>query len=283
MPINLRDVLQATANQLKQAGIESARLDARVLVSHVLGLEPSSLITRDSKEVADAELESLKVIVARRLNHEPVSRIVGEREFWSLSFQINSATLDPRPDTETVVDVALGRVAERGPAPQLVLDAGVGSGCILLSLLSEWEGAVGIGVDLSPAALSVSRQNAQRLGYSERALFVASDWLSTVDGPFDVIVANPPYIAEKEAEGLSKDVVDFDPDLALFGGPDGLDAFRRLIPESRAKIAKGGLFVTEFGIGQSEAVTQMLAHSGYRDLEVHKDLAGTDRCVSALA
>ncbi len=281
MARQLQEVLQDACQKLAESGIESGRLDARILIAHVLNDDASSLVTKGELTISEDHLSVFNELISRRQNHEPVSRILGEREFWSLPFQIDANTLDPRPDTETVVEVALKIAAEQGRPPKLILDAGTGSGCILLSLLSEWTSTVGVGLDFSPQALQVAGKNAELLGLSDRARFVVSDWLSAFQGNFDFIVSNPPYIRSGEGRGLPSDVRDFDPALALFAGEDGLAAYRVLIPESRDRIACGGVFVVEVGYDQSTPVCELLEQSGYREITPHKDLSGQDRCISA--
>ena len=283
MPAQLCDVLQISYDRLSRAGIESARLDARLLIAHALGIDASSLVLARPIEISDADVSAIDALVARREKKEPVSRIVGEREFWSLPFRITAATLDPRPDTETLVQTALEVVKEYDVSPLHIIDVGVGSGCILLSLLSEWPNAFGLGIDVSVEALEVARHNACALGLSNRTSFITADWLSGIEGQFDLIVSNPPYISVDEAEALPREVKEFDPDLALYGGVDGLDAYRTLAPESLSRLRRGGMLLLEIGHAQRSAVADILSQNGYRDISVHKDLAGRSRCVSAFA
>ncbi|HET8726651.1 MAG TPA: peptide chain release factor N(5)-glutamine methyltransferase [Alphaproteobacteria bacterium] len=271
--------LQATAvKALSQAGIEDARTDARLLIQHALGLDRSRMLAERDRTVTAAERERVERLVARRLAREPVSRILGMREFWSLEFVLSPATLDPRPDTETVVEAALALVPDRR-GPLRLLDLGTGTGCLLLALLSELPNAVGIGVDRDAEAAATARCNAVRLGLSGRAAFAIGDWGTALGGGFDLVVSNPPYIAEHEMSGLAPEVVRFDPTAALVAGPDGLAAYRAIAADLHRLMAPGGRVVLEVGRGQASAVTDLLARSGVVDLGVRLDLAGIPRVV----
>ncbi|MBY0431580.1 MAG: peptide chain release factor N(5)-glutamine methyltransferase, partial [Rhodospirillales bacterium] len=186
----LGDALRAATGRLGAAGVEAARLDARVLIAHALGIEPLSVVTRQERVLTAEEEEAVEALIARREHREPVSHIVGRREFWSLSFTVTAATLAPRPDSETIVETALDHIADR-QAPLRVLDFGTGTGCLLLALLSELPNARGIGIDRSQAALTVAGDNARRLGLAQRAEFRLGDWGRGLDGLFDVIISNP--------------------------------------------------------------------------------------------
>jgi release factor glutamine methyltransferase len=213
----------------------------------------------------------------RRLKREPVSRILGRREFWSLSLQVTPDTLDPRPDTETVVEAVLEAVPDRR-APLRLLDFGTGSGCILLALLSELPRAQGVGVDINPGAAAAAAENARRLGLGDRARFVVGDWGKEIDGAFDVIVSNPPYIPDEAIAGLEPEV-HFDPPAALAGGADGLTCYRALGPELTRLLALDGVAALELGIDQGQAVRHILEENGLTFLRMRRDLAGIDRVI----
>ena len=281
MPQPLAIVLRTFVDGLSSSGADTPRLDARILVAHVLGLEPSDLTIKDGISVSDSDLFKINEFLERRLNGEPVSRIIGEREFWSLPFYVTEDTLDPRPDTETLVDAALDQVSRNSLPVQIVLDAGTGSGCLLLALLTEWPEVFGIGVDMSLPALGVAQRNAERLGLAKRCAFVGSDWLGAIGGEVDLIVCNPPYIAASQASGLSPSVLDYDPHIALFGGTDGLDAVRVLAPEFLRVLRPDGVVVIEIGQGQTRDVSDILTQSGFSVIQVYKDLAGVERCLLA--
>lgn len=268
----------AAAAALAAAGVEDARTDARLLAQHAFGLDRGQLLAARDRPASDAERERLAGLIERRKAREPVSRILGMREFWSLDFVLSPATLDPRPDSETVVEAALALVDDRR-APLRVLDLGTGTGCLLLALLSELPAAFGVGVDRSPEAAATARQNAVRLGLSGRAGFVVADWATALAGGFDLVVSNPPYIAADEMAGLAPEVARFDPVLALLGGADGLDAYRAITADLGRLLAPGGWAVLEVGQGQDAAVADLLARAGLVRGGVRPDLAGVPRAV----
>jgi len=265
--------------RLVAAGIDSARLDARLLVAAALGLEPNALRVAEDRALTADELRRIEDFLSRRIEaREPVSRILGRREFWSLEFRITSAVLDPRPDSETLVEAALALFPERA-APLRVLDLGAGSGCLLLAVLHERPRAAGLGVDASEAALKVAAENAQRLGLADRAEFRRGDWGRGLAERFDLILCNPPYIALSERASLPPEVLRHDPPAALFAGPDGLDAYRALLPGIEQLLAPGGHALFEIGATQAAAVSEIARAAGLSVAEVRRDLAGRDRCV----
>ncbi len=272
----------------EEAGLENPLLDARILAAEACGRDPSGLILDRDSAVSVEQAARIANFAARRLAGEPVSRILGRREFWGLSFRITPDTLDPRPETELLVETVLAHVKPRNltHAPLRVLDLGTGSGCILGALLSELPHAQGIGIDRSEAALAVARYNLSRLGLQDRAAFLCGNWMSATGGVFDVIVCNPPYIAPSEICQLEPEVRVYDPYLALDGGEDGLDAYRAVIPGALAAIREGGLAVFETGDRQSEAVLNLMKLSasgaGFSGLRVLKDLGGAGRAVAAV-
>jgi release factor glutamine methyltransferase len=271
---------RAAADRLRERGFDSPDLDARLLVGHALGLDHAALVAQSARRLTAAETAALDAMVARRLAHEPVARIVGTKEFWSLPLRVTPDVLVPRPETETVVEAALG-VVERG-RPLLFADLGVGSGAILIALLSELPMAFGIGTDRDPAALVVARDNAQRLGLADRAGFVACDFGAALAGVCDVVVSNPPYIPTPDIAGLAADVRDWDPRAALDGGPDGLAAYRAIAADAARLLAPGGWLAIEIGVGQDAAVSELLAARGLAAAgPPRRDLAGRARVVMA--
>jgi release factor glutamine methyltransferase len=272
------EALRDLTDRLNAAGIASARLDARLLLAHALGISATAVFSRPERPLTPQDEARIAAAADRRLRREPVSRIVGQREFWSLPFRITRDTLDPRPDTETVVEAALAALADR-QAPLRLLDLGTGSGCLLLALLSELPRATGLGVDISQAALAVAADNARALGLDARTRFVAGDWGKEIEGPFDVIVANPPYIADQEIARLEPEVADFDPPVALAGGAEGLGCYRRIVPDLGRLLRAGGIAALELGQGQGEAVTAILQACGLVVVGLRRDLAGIERCV----
>ena len=274
----LSDALARASRCLADAGIDAARQDARILLSHVTGLTRSQLVTESETSLDTAQQTQFNAVIVRRAGREPVSHILGQREFWSLSFVVSGAVLDPRPDSEALVDAALHHCPDND-VPLSIIDLGTGSGCLLLSLLSEWPTATGVGVDISDEALAVATRNADRLGMASRVRFLRGDWSAAVDGSFDIAVSNPPYISTAEISVLEPEVVNFEPHVALDGGADGLSAYRRLLPEMRRLLSASGIGVVEIGAGQRDAVAEILDDSGLSVLDVRQDLAGFDRCV----
>lgn len=265
--------------RLAAANIETARLDARLLLSAALGLSPDELRLRGEWRIRSRARAKAEVYLRRRMvDREPVSRILGRREFWSLDFQLSRETLDPRPDSETLVEAALALFPERD-APLQIADLGTGSGCLLLSVLHERPSAIGIGVDCSLGALRTAADNASRLGLSARARFVAGDWMEAIDGRFDLLLCNPPYIGDGERAGLAPEVLRHDPPAALFAGSDGFDAYRAIFPTLARRLTARGCAVIEIGALQAQGVRALATASGLAVSEVRRDLAGRDRCL----
>ncbi len=275
---SLGEALNAATARLARAGIESARLDARLLAAHALGWDKAKIVA-EKDFLPDAEQRrTLDSLIARREAREPVAVITGTCEFWSLDFTVNADVLIPRPDSETIIEAALASISER-EAGLDILDLGTGTGCLLLALLSELPNARGLGVDISEAALSVAAANAKNLGLGGRAKFALSDWGDAVEGRFDIVVANPPYIADGEFATLEPEVARFEPRLALSGGADGLDCTRALAPRLGELLATRGRAFVEIGATQADAVAALLKACDLRVCQVHKDLAGHSRAV----
>lgn len=280
----LRAVERGATARLRAAGIDSAGLDARILIGHAFGLERDQLLCR-AEDAADAEaVARLENLLGRRLAREPVSRILGRREFWSLDFTLSPDTLDPRPDSETVVEAGLAAMV--GRRDLAILDLGTGTGCLLLALLSEMPTAQGLGVDISAGAVATATGNAERLGLGDRARFERHDWREGLAGRlnptrYDLVVANPPYICCGEIAGLQPEVARFDPPAALAGGADGLEAYRSLASQVAELLTPGGHVVFEVGAGQASAVAALLDGAGLSVCGTRTDLAGIERCVIA--
>lgn len=274
----------ATTRLLRQAGIVTPELDARLLLCHAAGLTHEEYVARRHQALEPDAAARFTAHVERRLGGEPVSRIVGVREFYGRPFGIDASTLDPRPDTETLIEAALSLIDGDGlrRAPLRLLDLGTGTGCLLITLLAELPEASGIGVDLNPAALALARNNARTLEVDGRAHFVAADWLDAIDGAFDLVVSNPPYIPTAEIEGLGREV-SHDPRAALDGGSDGLSAYRRLAPRLKEVLRPGGRVLVETGADQAEAVAGLLANAGLETGAdwLWRDLGGRPRVVGA--
>jgi release factor glutamine methyltransferase len=265
----------------RRAGLDSPVIDSRLLVCHVLGLDRLGLLREPHRPVG-THAAALLGAAQRRLAHEPVSRIIGERQFWGRPFKITSDTLDPRADSETLVAAALELAAPlklaRGEAPLRLLDLGTGTGCLLLTLLAELPGAEGIGVDVSPAAVAVARENATALALDGRAQFVCGTWAHGLGGPFDIIVSNPPYIRSGDLKGLDPEVANYDPVLALDGGGDGLEAYRQILAASLS-LATPAAVLFEIGQGQADAVLRLLLDALSGTAHRWRDLAGIERVV----
>jgi release factor glutamine methyltransferase len=271
---------RALAARLKSHAIDSSELDARILVGAALGLDLTGVIAAANRVLAADESIRLQDLARRRLAGEPVARILGLKEFWGLPLQLSAATLVPRPDTETVVELAL-EMLHAAPNRRLrIADIGTGSGAILLALLSELPEAYGFGTDISVAALRAAGSNAARLGFAPRAGFVACDYATALSGAFDLVVSNPPYIRSAEIADLATEVRDHDPHRALDGGTDGLDAYRALVPQAARLLARGGALVVEVGLGQSGEVQRLMSRAGLTVESPPKaDLAGIRRAV----
>ena len=273
----------ALAYRFRQAGIDSAETDARLLMAHALGIDRAELIANGERALTLEQANAIDALAERRLKHEPVARIFGRKEFWSLSLQISPAVLVPRPETETVIEAALDAVVR--DARQMdrlrILDIGTGSGALLLALLSELPNATGTGTDISAAALEVARANAERSDLATRCTFIACDIAAGVRGPFDLIVSNPPYVAHGEIASLAPEVRDYDPALALDGGADGLNGYRAIAAQARGLLAPGGMFIVELGMDQEEAVRALFTKAGLTAAAARHDLAGIPRALSA--
>ncbi|QIZ82444.1 peptide chain release factor N(5)-glutamine methyltransferase [Thalassovita gelatinovora] len=272
---------QALSIALKLGQEQLAKMDnpareARLLLAHAAGVDQAGLIQLDIGDYNAEVMTRYADILHRRRAGEPVSKIIGYRDFWNHRFEISADVLDPRPDTETLVAAAL-----QGPAPDRILDLGTGSGCILLSLLDEWPRATGVGCDLSDKALDIARRNAQALGLTDRADFVTSDWFTAIEGRFDLIVSNPPYIAAAEMTGLSREVLNHDPHLALTPGGDGLAPYRIIATRAGEFLTETGRLMVEIGWQQGPDVSAIFHQAGLVNVKTLPDLEGRNRVVMA--
>jgi release factor glutamine methyltransferase len=283
-PIRVDDSLGAclseAAHRLAEAGVEAPRREARLLMAHCLGCDPATLLGPQGGR--HGEYGPFRDLVARRARREPLSHLLGRRGFWSLDFDVGPDVLDPRPDSEVIVEAVLRAFPEEDAAFRL-LDFGTGSGCLALSLLAERPNAGAVAVDVSRAALAVAAGNAHRLGLARRIDFVESDWGAALTGRFEVIVANPPYIPSAEIDALAPEVALYEPRLALDGGADGLDAYRALAGDIARLLAPGGKAFCEIGDGQADAVEGVLRGCGLEPASRLSDLAGRARCIVAQA
>lgn len=273
------EAIAAAVHQLRDAGIENPRLDARLLLQEATGLAAEDVAREPGQLLAEDALRKLCDGIRRRCGREPVSRIVGQREFWSLGFAISPDVLDPRPDTETLVDALLADETDRS-RPLLIADLGTGSGCLLCASLREFPNSRGIGLDKSAEAIIVARKNAQSLGLAARARFVRGHWASSVAAnSIDVILTNPPYIPSGHIAELEPEVADFDPSLALDGGDDGLDAYKAIALDVERVIKPGGKAFVEIGVGQAEAVASLFESDRIDEIKMISDLSGQLRCL----
>ena len=276
--ITVKTALADAAARLSAAGISDARREARLLVATALDWDAGRVLGFSEVEMTAEASQRLEALLARRSAREPVSRILGYREFWSLRFEISAETLDPRPDSETLVESALAAIGDRGHAYR-VLDFGTGSGCLLLAVLSELQNAIGMGVDCSEGALVTARRNAAALGLAARARFARGNWGDGLTGEWDVILANPPYIPAHELPGLMPEVAHYEPRTALDGGIDGLGAYRALGPAIAGLLAAAGIAAVEVGAGQAMAAAGIMVEAGLALRAIRHDLSGVDRCL----
>jgi len=277
------EALNLLAQAFRTAGIEDADVDARLLVGHALHLDRARLIAQSDRILEAREINVINALAARRLKREPVSRIIGLKEFWSIALAITPDVLVPRPETETVVEGALDFVVRGGLRMERlrILDIGTGSGALLLALLRELPNATGIGTDISTGALKVARENAARCGLEGRCTFLVCDIASVVEGPFDLLVSNPPYIAHDEITSLAPEVKNYDPTVALDGGDDGLAAYRAIAADAKRLLAPGARMFVELGAGQEAAVRDLFTNVGLTAGTARADLAGIPRVLGA--
>lgn len=271
------DVLRDAAALLSAAGIESARLEARLLLAHILGISPDELIS-GARAIDSHAHDAFTAALNRRLGHEPLAYIVGSKEFWSLPFAVGPGALIPRPETELMIEMALARHADHNAALR-ALDLGTGSGCILLAFLATFPNATGLGIDISEQALHWARQNAQMNGLTGRSQFVIGDWARDLTETFDVIFTNPPYIDAAGMASLAPDVKNHEPELALLGGADGMACYHALAPHIANHLASKGHAFVEIGMGQEAAVSAIMAGAGLETHHIATDLAGIARCL----
>lgn len=280
----IADARRGLTRMFRAGGLDAPALDARLLVGHALRLDHAGLASAAERPLSAQDADRIEALAARRLRHEPVARIVGRKEFWGLSFAVTPAVLVPRPDSETVVAAALGAIDKRGGRMQRLrlADLGVGSGALLLALLSELPNAFGAGTDCDPLALATARANAARLGLSGRAGFVLCHYGSALAGGFDLVIANPPYVCTGDIDTLASEVRDFDPRAALDGGFDGLDGYRAIAADARRLLAPGAVLVVEIGVGQAAAVAALFTAGGLAvDASVLHDFGGIPRALAA--
>jgi len=282
---SIAEALRLMAQFFHLNGIEDADADARILLAHALHLDRAQLLAQSDRLLEAREIDTVLPLAARRLKREPVARILGRKEFWSLPLGLTPDVLVPRPETETIVEAALDRVLRGGLRLERlrVLDIGTGSGALLLALLKEMPNATGTGTDIDAGALACARANAERHNLAGRCSFVAGDMAAGLAGPFDLIVSNPPYVARGEISRLEPEVRDYDPKLALDGGEDGLDAYRAIAAAAPRLLAPDGRLIVELGAGQELSVRTLFTNTGLAIVTVRNDLSGIPRALVANA
>ncbi|NOZ65784.1 MAG: peptide chain release factor N(5)-glutamine methyltransferase [Alphaproteobacteria bacterium] len=279
--VTLKELRSKAIRRLENAGCDTAVLDADLLISAALSLDRLDFILDPDRTVGAQEISAFEALVARRAKREPVALILGEKEFWGLDFKVSRDCLTPRPDSETLIEAALTSITDKKAALN-ILDLGTGSGCLLLSLMSELPNSSGMGVDISKKALILAKKNAERHGLITRCDFIQSDWAENLSPSlrFDIILCNPPYIAHTEAPSLSPDVRDYEPHGALFAGDDGLADYKKLVKILPGISRQGTNIFLEIGHTQGVAVTEIFSKNQAQNIRIIQDLAGRDRCVA---
>ena len=273
----LKDLYYAIRKALKEGGVDNPDMVARDFIKRAVDVADIDIIISSEREIYSGKAQEVNDCLKRHLDGEPVSRIFGAREFWGIPLKITPDVLDPRQDTETIIDAAIRRFI--GDPPGTVLDLGTGSGCIIIALLTEWPKARGVAVDVCEKALAVAAGNAKALDMDGRIKFVQSSWGESVKGKYDVIVSNPPYITNQEMTNLPPEVKNYDPILALCGGDDGLDCYRVIVTEIKKLLKKGGAAFLEVGFSQADGVARLVEDSGLFVKAVYPDMAGIPRVV----
>ena len=273
--MKVKQLISDATLKLSISEIDNAARDARILVAHAFGIPKSQLALNTNENVPEETRSSLEKLISRRINREPIAKILGKRQFWGRTFFISEDVLDPRGDTETLINYVKDRPVRS------VLDLGTGSGVIAISLACEWKEVHVVATDISEAALFVAQKNAKYFDVQDKIDFLKSDWFEAIEGKFDLIISNPPYIGLSEINEISQEVLNHEPELALFAGSDGLGAYERIIPQLKKFLNPGGTVVLEIGASQSDSVKTLMNSSGLSEVKTLKDLARKDRLVTA--
>ena len=273
--MKLKEVLADTAIKLSKSGIEGAERDARILTAFAFEIPISELSLNINEHVSEKIIAKLEKLTLRRIDREPISKILGRREFWGRSFSINENVLDPRGDTETLIDFVIEKPVKS------ILDLGTGSGAIAITLACEWKEVHVTATDISEDALALAKTNAEKFNVQNKIHFLKSDWFESVKGSFDLIISNPPYIGLIEQDEISAEVIKYDPKISLFAGRDGFNAYKIIIPNLRKFLNPDGLVVLETGSSQGIQIKNMMNAAGFIDTKIVKDLSGKDRLVAA--
>lgn len=277
----LRDIRHKAIRKLDQTGNETSGRDVDLLLEEATGVTPLDYILAPGRHINPAQEADFQMLLGRRLLREPISQILGRKDFWTLTFKVSQHCLTPRPDSEVLIEAALKSIADK-KKPLKILDLGTGSGCLILSLLSELPHSMGMAVDISDKALDLAKENARRLGFQERCTFILSDWAQQVPPGerFDIILCNPPYIAEEEAATLAPDVHDYEPHIALFAKDNGIEEYQKLGKILPGLITAGGHAFLEIGHEQGMRAVNIFKNSGAHNIRIMQDLAGRDRCIA---
>ena len=274
----LKEIQRKLCNNFSIFGIETPELDARIILKEVLSLDDKDLILKESLDIPNELIEKIIAIESRRLNGEPISKIFKKRDFYNSTFLISNDVLDPRPETELIVEIANNYIDKN--EVKNILDLGTGSGCILLSILKENKMINGLGIDLSKDAISIAKQNSKKLNLETQSNFLISNWMSSVNYKYDLVVSNPPYIASEDIKKLSKSVKIYDPILSLDGGDDGLNSYRLIASDLKRVVSKNALIIIEIGYNQSLQVIEIFKKNNFKLIKKYNDINGLDRVLT---
>ena len=274
----LKEIQRKLCNNFSTIGIETPELDARIILKEVLSLDDKDLILKESLDIPEEMIEKIITIESRRLNGEPISKIFKKRDFYNSTFVISNDVLDPRPETELIVEIANNYINKN--EVKNILDLGTGSGCILLSILKENRMINGLGIDLSKEAISIAKQNSKKLNLEKQSNFLVSNWMSSVNYKYDLVVSNPPYIASEDIKKLSKSVKIYDPILSLDGGDDGLNSYRLIASDLKRIISMNALIIIEIGYNQSLQVIDIFKKNDFKLIKKYNDINGLDRVLT---
>lgn len=274
----LKEIQRKLCNNFSIIGIETPELDARIILKEVLSLDDKDLILKESLDISNEMIEKIIAIESRRLNGEPISKIFKKRDFYNSTFLISNDVLDPRPETELIVEIANNFIDKN--EVKNILDLGTGSGCILLSILKENKMINGLGIDLSKDAISIAKQNSKKLNLETQSNFLISNWMSSVNYKYDLVVSNPPYIASEDIKKLSKSVKIYDPILSLDGGDDGLNSYRLIASDLKRVVSKNALIIIEIGYNQSLQVIEIFKKNNFKLMKKYNDINGLDRVLT---
>ena len=274
----LSEIKKKLSKNFLISGIETAELDARLILKEILSFDDKELIINENYHIPKGFIKEIFAIEKRRLKGEPISKIFKKRDFYKSTFIISNDVLDPRPETELIVEIANNFIKKN--EVKNILDLGTGSGCILLSILKENKMINGLGIDLSKEAINIAQKNSKKLQLDKQSNFLISNWMEAINFKYDIVVSNPPYIASKEIEKLSKEVKNFDPFLSLDGGDDGLNCYRVIVEDLKRVINKNAIIIIEIGYNQSNSVEEIFKNNDFKLLKKYNDINGLDRVLT---